>query len=87
MGLRGAVFKAESSLEEAYDVGLGGALGPEAGFINWVEGAVPARDLEDVILHTALAYDAQHRDGETFTAWTRRTNVNELRHIVNGRVR
>jgi ferredoxin-nitrite reductase len=87
VGLRGAVFKAESSLEEAYDVGLGGALGPEAGFINWVEGAVPARDLEDVILHTALAYDAQHRDGETFTAWTRRTNVNELRHIVNGRVR
>ncbi len=86
VGLRGAVYKAEASLEEAYDVGLGGALGPEAGFINWVEGAVPARELEDAILNTALAYDAQRREGETFTAWTRRTNVNELRHIVNGQV-
>lgn len=85
IGLRGAIHKGEFKLEEAYDVGLGGALGPEAGFINWVEGAVPVRDLEDAIFNTALAYDEQHRDGETFTAWTRRTNIGDLRNIVNGR--
>ncbi len=85
IGLRGAIHKGELKLEEAYDVGLGGALGPEAGFINWVEGAVPVRDLEDAIFNTALAYDEQHRDGETFTAWTRRTNIGDLRNIVNGR--
>ncbi len=85
IGLRGAIHKGEFKLEEAYDVGLGGALGPEAGFINWVEGAVPVRDLEDAILNTTLAYDQQHREGETFTAWARRTNIGDLRNIVNGR--
>ena len=46
---------------------------------------MPVRDLEDAIFNTALAYDEQHRDGETFTAWTRRTNIGDLRNIVNGR--
>jgi ferredoxin-nitrite reductase len=85
VGLRGAVHKGESALEEAYDVGLGGALGPEAGFLNWVEGAVPVRALEDAIFNTALAYDQGHLDGETFTAWSRRAKIGELRNIVNGR--
>ena len=62
VGLRGAVHKSERSLVEAYDVGLGGALGPEAGFIDWVEGAVPADELDAAILRTVRAYDAG-RDG------------------------
>jgi ferredoxin-nitrite reductase len=85
IGLRGAVHKSDYKLEEAYDVGLGGALGPEAGFLNWVEGAVPARQLEDAIMNAARAYDEQHHEGETFTAWSRRTSPTELRTIVNGR--
>ena len=66
-------------------MGIGGALGPEAGFLNWVEGALPARQLEDAIMNAAVAYDQQHHEGETFTAWSRRTNPSELRTIVNGR--
>jgi ferredoxin-nitrite reductase len=85
VGLRGAVFKGDTMLEEAYDVGLGGALGPEAGFLDWVEGAVPARHLESAIVRVALAYDEQHHRDETFTAWTRRVPLVELRTIVNGR--
>jgi ferredoxin-nitrite reductase len=85
IGLRGAVHKNDYKLEEAYDVGLGGALGPEAGFLNWVEGALPARQLEDAIMNAARAYDEQHHDGETFTTWSRRTNPSELRTILNGR--
>ena len=85
IGLRGAVHKSDYKLEEAYDVGLGGALGPEAGFLNWIEGALPARQLEDAIMNAARAYDEQHHDGETFTAWSRRTSPSELRTIVNGR--
>ena len=85
VGLRGAIHKGETHLEEAYDVGLGGALGPEAGFIDWIESAVPARDLEEDIIRVARAYEDERRDGETFTAWTRRTSVNELRMTLNGR--
>ncbi len=85
VGLRGAVHKGQHSLEEAYDVGLGGALGPEAGFLNWVEGAVPARSLESAIVRVALAYDEQRHGDESFTAWSRRVPLVELRTIVNGR--
>jgi ferredoxin-nitrite reductase len=85
VGLRGAVHKGQHSLEEAYDVGLGGALGPEAGFLNWIEGAVPARSLESAIARVAVAYDSQHVDNESFTAWTRRVPLVQLRTIVNGR--
>ena len=85
VGLRGAVHKGSTQLEEAYDVGLGGALGPEAGFLDWVEGAVPVRQLEGAIVRVALAYDAQHLGDETFTAWTRRVPLVELRTIVNGK--
>ena len=37
-------------LLEGYDLGLGGALGPDAGFLNWVEGAVRVDDLDAAIL-------------------------------------
>ncbi len=86
IGLRGAVHKGDYKLEEAYDLGVGGALGPEAGFINWVEGSIPVRDLEDSIINAALAYDQQHHEGETFTAWSRRINIGDLRTIVNGKL-
>ena len=85
IGLRGAVYKGAHSLEEAYDVGLGGALGPEAGFLDWIEGAVPSRSLESAIARVAIAYDEQGHDDETFTSWSRRIPLVELRTIVNGR--
>jgi ferredoxin-nitrite reductase len=85
VGLRGAVHKGDHALLEGYDIGLGGALGPEAGFGNWVEGAVPVGDLDDAILRTAAAYDREHRADESFTSWVRRVNLLELRDIVGGR--
>jgi ferredoxin-nitrite reductase len=85
IGLRGSIHKNDFKLEEAYDVGMGGALGPEAGFIDWVEGAVPVRQLEDAVMSVAVAYDQQRLEGETFTAWSRRVDPNQLRDVVNGR--
>ena len=84
IGLRGAVFKGPHSLEEAYDVGLGGALGPEAGFADWIEGAVPVRRLEDAIARTVLAYEDERLDDQSFTAWARATPNERLRRILNG---
>ncbi len=84
VGLRGAVNKGEGTLTEAYDVGLGGALGPEAGFIDWVEGAVSVDALDAAILRTVLAYDTQREADESFTSWSRRVPRPALRDVVNG---
>jgi ferredoxin-nitrite reductase len=84
VGLRGAVHKGEGTLTEAYDVGLGGALGPEAGFIDWVEGAVSVDELDAAILRTVLAYDSQRESAESFTSWSRRVPTPVLRDVVRG---
>jgi len=84
VGLRGAVHKGDGALTEAYDVGLGGALGFEAGFIDWVEGAVSVDALDAAILRTVLAYDTQRDPDETFTSWSRRVPLPVLRNVVTG---
>jgi ferredoxin-nitrite reductase len=84
VALRGAVSKGPKSLEEAYDIGLGGALGPEAGFADWIEGAVPARRLEEAIARAVRAYDSERLEGQSFTAWARTNPNDRLRRILNG---
>ncbi|HUD69464.1 MAG TPA: hypothetical protein VMQ40_04425 [Acidimicrobiales bacterium] len=84
VGLRGAVHKGEGTLTEAYDVGLGGALGPEAGFIDWVEGAVSVDALDAAIVRTVLAYDTQREADESFTSWSRRAPRPALRDVIKG---
>ena len=41
IGFRGDIAHVDEHIEEAVDIGLGGSLGPDAAFIDWVVGAVP----------------------------------------------
>ena len=84
VGLRGAVHKGETQLLEGYDLGLGGSLGPSAGFLQWVEGAVRVDDLDAAILRAAAAYERDREADETFASWARRHDVAELRDVVRG---
>ena len=82
IGLRGAVNKAGTTLEEGYDVGFGGVLGPEASFVDWIGGAVPARSLSDALSKVIVAWAQGRHDGEGFTPWVRRTPVATLRELI-----
>jgi ferredoxin-nitrite reductase len=84
VGLRGAVHKGETQLLEGYDLGLGGALGPAAGFLQWVEGAVRVDDLDAAILRVAASYERDREGDESFASWARRHDVAELRDVVRG---
>ena len=84
VGLRGAVHKGETQLLEGYDLGLGGSLGPEAGFLQWVEGAVRVDDLDAAILRATASYERDRDGDETFATWARRHDVAELRDVVAG---
>ncbi len=84
VGLRGAVHKGETQLLEGYDLGLGGALGPAAGFLQWVEGAVRVDDLDAAILRAAASYERDREGNESFASWARRHDVAELRDVVRG---
>ena len=42
IGFRGETAKTRDAIVEGVDIGLGGSLGKDAAFIDWVEGAKPA---------------------------------------------
>jgi ferredoxin-nitrite reductase len=67
---------------EAVDVGLGGSLGTDAAFVDWVEGAKPVDEVPEALAALLTRYRAQRRDGEAFRQWARRLPNAELRAVL-----
>jgi len=84
IGFRGDVAHVDEHIEEAVDVGLGGSLGPDAAFIDWVAGAVPVDRVPDALVRLVDRYRAEHRSGEPFHQWARRTAPHELSATLAG---
>ena len=84
VGLRGAVAKVDDQLEEGFDLGLGGSLGPDAGFIDWLVAAVPVGRLEAAVAAVARAYLEGAGPDEDFTRFVRRHDPAALRALVGG---
>jgi ferredoxin-nitrite reductase len=83
VGLRGeTAHLADGTLVEAVDVGLGGSLGSDAAFIDFVEGAKPCAEMPDVLVRLVETYRAERRGSERFHEWARRTPNDRLRHLV-----
>jgi ferredoxin-nitrite reductase len=85
VGLRGDVAHVRDQLAEAADIGLGGSLGPEAGFIRWIAGAVPLEQVPDALVGVYARYLAERRADEPFYRWARRRSPDELRAALAGK--
>jgi ferredoxin-nitrite reductase len=85
IGLRGETAHVGSSIVEAADIGVGGSLGPDAAFIDWVDGARPADQLADGLAGLARRYRSERVDGESFHEWARRTPGPSLRATLDAR--
>jgi ferredoxin-nitrite reductase len=79
IGFRGEVAHVGNHLAEAVDIGMGGSLGADSGFIDWIEHARPVNDVPDALLRVLRRYQAERREGEPFYNWARRTPDEELR--------
>jgi ferredoxin-nitrite reductase len=84
IGFRGDIAHVDEHIEEAVDIGLGGSLGPDAAFIDWVEGAMPVDHVPGALLRIVTRYREEHRPGEPFYLWARRTAPDELRSTLVG---
>jgi ferredoxin-nitrite reductase len=84
IGFRGEVASVGDQLVEAMDIGMGGSLGLDAGFIDWIEHAVPVDDVPQALLRVVRRYQAERRAGEPFYNWARRTSPEELRSSLAG---
>jgi ferredoxin-nitrite reductase len=82
IGFRGETAKTQNSIVEGVDIGLGGSLGKDAAFIDWVEGAKPAEGVPDALVAVFERFEEERRDGEHFHEWARRKKTKELRDAL-----
>jgi ferredoxin-nitrite reductase len=87
IGFRGETAKTEDAIVEGVDIGLGGSLGRDAAFIDWVEGAKPADDVPEALVAVMEKFKDERRDGERFHEWARRKPNKELRETLRSRGR
>jgi ferredoxin-nitrite reductase len=85
IGFRGETAHRDDQIVEAVDIGLGGSLGTEAAFVDWVEGAKPVDEVPEALADLLTRYRAERRDGEAFHQWARRLPNAELRATLQGR--
>jgi ferredoxin-nitrite reductase len=71
-------------IEEAVDIGLGGSLGPDAAFIDWIAGAVPVDTAPAALSNLLVRFANDRHNDEPFYAWARRVENSELRAIMVG---
>jgi ferredoxin-nitrite reductase len=85
IGFRGETAHRDDQIVEAVDIGLGGSLGTDAAFVDWVEGAKPVDEVPEALAALLTRYRAERRDGEEFHQWARRIPNHELRATLRGR--
>ena len=82
VGFRGETAKTQTSIVEGVDIGLGGSLGRDAAFIDWVEGAKPTDEVPDALVSVFERFKEEGREGERFHEWARRKKNKELREAL-----
>jgi ferredoxin-nitrite reductase len=82
IGFRGETAKTSEAIVEGVDIGLGGSLGEDAAFIDWVEGAKPVGEVPDALVAVFDRFKEERREGERFHEWARRKRNAELREAL-----
>jgi len=82
IGFRGETAKGPDSFVEGVDIGLGGSLGGDAAFIDWVDGARPTSAVPAALTALVERFKAERREGERFHEWSRRMENRGLRKTI-----
>ena len=69
IGLQGMRARKDGEMVEALDVGIGGGIGEDPSFIEWVRQRVPADEVPGMIANLVEAYAALRAEGQTFSEW------------------
>ena len=79
IGFRGETAHVGDEIVEAVDIGIGGSLGTDAAFGDWIAGAVPVADVVESVGGVIERFVAERRGDERFHEWARRIPATELR--------
>jgi len=84
IGFRGETAHVGDEIVEAVDIGLGGSLGADAAFGDWVEGAMPVGQVVDSLGRVVERFLAERSLDERFHEWARRSPAAALRSALRG---
>jgi ferredoxin-nitrite reductase len=84
IGFRGDTAHVGDRIVEGVDIGLGGSLGTDAGFGDWVAGAMPVDDVPDALARVVGRYLDERRPLERFHEWTRRSERRSISLTLHG---
>ncbi|UPM44088.1 nitrite/sulfite reductase [Halocatena salina] len=82
ISLRGMKTRKNGEPVEAFDIGLGGGLGEEPQFADWIEMRVAADEVPGYIENLLETYEAQ-RDDESFREFISAHNEEELQELAD----
>jgi len=82
VSLRGMKTRKDGEPVEALDIGLGGGLGDDPRFADWVEMRVPADEVPGAIRNLLANFEATRRDDETFRDFVARHDEDTLAEFV-----
>jgi len=75
IGLQGALVKTPEGMVDAYDIAIGGTLGPGAKFNTPLKGRVKADQVPSVLEQLILFYKENRVPGESFHAFVERVGI------------
>jgi ferredoxin-nitrite reductase len=78
IGLQGALIKTPEGMIDAFDIAVGGILGPEAKFNDKLKGRVAGDNVGPVLAQLVEYYKATRTADETFHAWTKRVGLEAI---------
>ncbi len=78
IGLQGMRARKNDEMVEAFDIGVGGGIGEEPSFVEWVQQRVPADEAPGAIKNLLEAFAAHREDGQTFRQWVEATGTEQL---------
>jgi ferredoxin-nitrite reductase len=84
IGFRGETAHVADRIVEGVDIGLGGSLGTDAGFGDWVAGAMPVDDVPDALSRVVRRYLDERRPLERFHEWARRSEPHAVAVTLQG---
>ena len=86
IGFRGETAHVGDEIVEAVDIGLGGSLGADAAFGDWVEGAMPVEQVTDALGRVVERFLLERNGDERFHEWARRSAETTLRSTLRGQL-
>ncbi|PSP56708.1 ferredoxin--nitrite reductase [Halobacteriales archaeon QS_1_67_19] len=83
ISLRGMKARKDGEPVEAFDVGLGGGLGENPQFADWVAMRVPADEIPGYIRNLLSAYEERREDGQSFREFIAERDEEAVRALAD----